>query len=111
MTDHAQREKALQARLGQLQARLGQIDGALSEPRSPDWEEQATEREGDEVLIELGEAGTAEIRQINAALARISAGTYGECSRCGETIAPERLDALPATPLCLACAGQVHPHP
>lgn len=111
MTDHAQRETALQDRLGQLQARLGQIGGALSEPRSPDWEEQATEREGDEVLIELGEAGTAEIRQINAALARIAAGTYGQCSRCGTDIAPERLDALPATPLCLTCAGQVHPHP
>ena len=109
MTDQAHRAQTLQARLGQLQARLGQIGGALSEPRSPDWEEQATEREGDEVLIGMGEAGSAEIRQITAALARIAAGTYGDCSRCGAEIAQQRLNALPETPLCLTCAGQVHP--
>ena len=40
----------------------------------------------------------------DAALARLDDGTYGRCVACGGPISPERLDALPATPLCLACA-------
>ena len=110
MKDQAQRKTELRARLAQLQTRLGQIDTDLSEPHSKDWEDLATEREGDEVLIGMGAAGTAEINQINAALQRLEAGTYGLCSRCGDDIAQERLDALPWTPLCHSCAGQVKSH-
>ena len=44
------------------------------------------------------------IQRIDAALARIETGTYGECARCGEPIDPRRLDADPAVPLCLVCA-------
>lgn len=45
-----------------------------------------------------------EIAQIDAALNRIDAGNYGVCVKCGEEIAEARLDLLPATPLCRACA-------
>jgi RNA polymerase-binding transcription factor len=44
------------------------------------------------------------IKLIDAALARIAAGTFGECSHCGESIDPRRLDADPAVGLCLRCA-------
>jgi DnaK suppressor protein len=40
---------------------------------------------------------------VEAALERIEAGTFGRCVRCGETIAPERLDALPWAPRCIDC--------
>src|SRR2546428_543349 len=33
--------------------------------------------------------------EISAALARIEAGTYGQCENCGLDIAPDRLDAVP----------------
>jgi len=107
MPDLARRKAALTARLALLQARLGRIEGELSEPHSQDWEDLATEREGDEVLIGMGEAGSTEIRQIVSALARVEAGDYGICARCGADIAPERLDALPWAPLCLDCAKGV----
>jgi RNA polymerase-binding transcription factor DksA len=42
--------------------------------------------------------------EIDAALARVDAGTYGRCAECGERISPERLDALPATTVCVRCA-------
>lgn len=43
--------------------------------------------------------------RIRSALARIADDTYGECLRCGDDIAPARLRADPATPVCLVCAG------
>jgi RNA polymerase-binding transcription factor len=46
-----------------------------------------------------------ELRKIDAALARLEADEYGDCVRCGEAIAPARLDKDPATPFCVKCAG------
>ncbi|MCX7523446.1 TraR/DksA C4-type zinc finger protein [Microbacterium sp. STN6] len=46
----------------------------------------------------------AEIPALDAALARIDAGTYGVCARCGGPIAPERLQARPTAELCITCA-------
>lgn len=41
---------------------------------------------------------------IDAALARVAAGTYGRCTSCGSPIASERLEVLPWTPLCIDCS-------
>jgi len=46
-----------------------------------------------------------ELERIDAAIARIDAGTFGECVRCGEEISPARLGLDPTTPLCRDCAG------
>jgi DnaK suppressor protein len=43
------------------------------------------------------------LREVQDALRRMDAGTYGVCQRCGQPIAEERLEALPATRLCIAC--------
>ena len=40
---------------------------------------------------------------IQAALARIDAGTYGSCDTCGETISMARLTAMPMARRCVAC--------
>ena len=45
-----------------------------------------------------------ELRKIDAALARIDAGDYGWCVRCGEEIAAARLRLDPAVPVCIDCA-------
>ncbi len=45
-----------------------------------------------------------ELRKIDAALARIDAGDYGWCVRCGEEIAAKRLRLDPAVPVCIDCA-------
>ena len=37
------------------------------------------------------------------ALEKISAGTYGKCENCGQEIPAERLEAVPAATLCVAC--------
>jgi DnaK suppressor protein len=41
--------------------------------------------------------------QIEAALGRIAAGTFGVCAGCGKPVAPERLEALPWAVDCIDC--------
>jgi DnaK suppressor protein len=50
------------------------------------------------------EAGAREmLATVVAALARIEDGTYGTCVRCGQPVNAERLVAMPAAGLCIAC--------
>lgn len=41
--------------------------------------------------------------EINAALAKIEAGTYGICDSCGKNITKKRLNALPWATMCKKC--------
>lgn len=43
------------------------------------------------------------LREIESALRRLNEGRYGICQRCGELIAPARLDALPWATQCVRC--------
>ena len=43
------------------------------------------------------------LAEIDAALERIDAGTYGTCANCGAEIPTERLEALPHATLCIEC--------
>ena len=105
MTSIEARKVQLEQRLQDLNSRLQRIGDELEQPVSDDFSEQATEREDEEVLEELGTAGEEEIRMIDAALERIEDGTYGVCANCGEPISEARLDILPQTPFCRNCAG------
>jgi RNA polymerase-binding transcription factor len=55
-------------------------------------------------VASLLEHSRAELRALDAAAERLAAGTYGTCVRCGQPIAAERLDALPAATRCIRCA-------
>lgn len=105
MTSQAERRVEMQARLADLTTRLQQIEAELETHSDRDWEEMAAAREADEVLEGMGVSGQQEIRMIQAALARMDAGEYGVCTKCGIEIAPERLDVLPFTPFCSKCAA------
>jgi DnaK suppressor protein len=52
-----------------------------------------------------------ELRRIEAALQRLEDGGYGDCLECGEPIAPQRLEADPAAPLCIDCASKAEQSP
>src|SRR3954451_18785150 len=43
--------------------------------------------------------------RIERALAKLDEGSYGICDRCGEPIAPARMEAAPESVLCVACAS------
>lgn len=44
--------------------------------------------------------------QIDTALARIEAGTYGTCASCGTAIPEERLELRPFSATCVACSSR-----
>lgn len=46
------------------------------------------------------------IEEIDAALARIDAGTYGTCTGCGAAIPEERLELRPFAGTCVACSAR-----
>ena len=46
------------------------------------------------------------LQDIEDALAKFDAGTYGECESCHQRIPEARLEAMPAARLCIACASQ-----
>ena len=54
-------------------------------------------------VLALGRELRANLREVELALKRMDAGTYGRCERCGTPIAPERLEAIPWARLCIAC--------
>lgn len=63
-----------------------------------------------QVTAERGEvdaiAGTLRetLHEIDDALEKFDAGTYGRCEECGAEIADARLEAMPAARHCITCA-------
>ncbi|MFI5842107.1 TraR/DksA family transcriptional regulator [Catenuloplanes sp. NPDC051500] len=55
-------------------------------------------------LTALLAAARERIAEVDDALHRVDAGTYGVCERCGRPIAPDRLAARPFARRCIACA-------
>ena len=53
--------------------------------------------------LALRERNEQHLAQVDAALDRLAAGTYGACTSCGRPIAPERLEAIPWAALCIGC--------
>ena len=46
------------------------------------------------------------LSEVDQAIARLDAGTYGTCQSCGRGISPERLEAMPASRVCITCASR-----
>ena len=46
------------------------------------------------------------VAEVDAAVDRLAAGTYGVCEVCGRDIGPARLEALPAARTCIGCAAR-----
>ena len=106
MPDFAAAKARLEAQLAELEARQERIAGDLAEPLNPDSSEQAVELEDDASLEGQAALIAREISSVKRALARVEAGTYGECVRCGAEIAPARLEVRPEAALCIECARE-----
>ena len=83
---------------------------SLTEDREPgDVQFDEESGEGDTLAVErerdlaLSAQARAAIEQIDLAVEKIHAGTYGQCETCGTTIPKERLKALPYAALCVKC--------
>lgn len=72
--------------------------------RSQDSDAQmATARD---LELALDDHETQELAAIDAALARIAAGTYGQCMDCGADITPQRLQVAPEAARCIDCQAR-----
>jgi DnaK suppressor protein len=58
-----------------------------------------------EFTISLMECDEDTLGMIEAALERISDGSYGRCVQCETSIPKARLNAIPYTPVCIKCAA------
>lgn len=74
---------------------------ATDDEHDPEGHTIAWERQQVAALLD---AARTQRDDLDLALARVEAGTYGTCEACGGTIGTERLAALPATATCVACA-------
>lgn len=102
----AEREATL-ARIASVTADLQGIaastDGSnVDDEHDPEGATIAFEREQ---LASLRDQAHVHLKEIDAALGRLSEHAYGMCERCGKPIAEERLVALPAVRLCVTCAA------
>jgi len=78
-----------------------------------DRKDEATQQQ----LESLGDAQAQrdidELAQVESALQRLDAGTYGDCADCGDPIPLPRLRVQPAAQRCASCqlaAEQAHAH-
>lgn len=60
-----------------------------------------TETQQREIDLSIVESIDSELRDVEHALSKLEAGTYGKCDVCGNDIGKERLSELPATSLCI----------
>lgn len=101
-------EAALRERRNEWMRRLAAIRRDRRRENAPleqDFAEQAVQRENDETLDALDVRGREELQAVEAALARLAAGTYGRCVRCDEPIAEGRIRAEPTATSCTECLG------
>lgn len=102
------REKLVRQRR-EIFYRLQNLDDGWQELSQHDieMEEEAQKAELTEIYNQLDLQEQHEIEEIDLALSRIDAETYGVCEGCRKKIPSERLHALPAARYCVKCsAGQ-----
>jgi DnaK suppressor protein len=68
-----------------------------------DMDDLGGDAHDEETQYKILEIESAELGQIDMALDRIVAGTFGQCEVCEKPISPERLRALPFTNVCINC--------
>jgi RNA polymerase-binding protein DksA len=73
--------------------------------REPDWEDRAAHVTAAQRLQRLGETERLQLTMVQAALARLDAGTWGWCVACGQPIDEARLRAAPEASRCRECTN------
>lgn len=98
----AQRANLLEQLAGLRGGTVGRAEASAEHFGHPE-DSEAQVNSARDLEFALDERETAELRLLDAALDRIKAGTYGQCTDCGVDIPAARLHAAPAASRCLAC--------
>jgi len=99
---------ALDEERAQLRHQLADLgfgdDGGLDYDQNFADSSQVTAERGE--VEALANSLKESLAEVEHALAKFEAGTYGLCESCGGPIAPARLEAKPAARLCINCASR-----
>ncbi len=105
-------EKQLQELKEQLEKEAGELEAQLSSvsknadfgsDSETDFSEEADEAEEFSNNLGMQDALKSRMQDIEAALDKINAGTYGKCENCGKDISLDVLKAVPESRLCKDC--------
>lgn len=96
-------EERLKELRSSLHASIEQsVSAVIDDLRAPEVHESRLAEEAVvETTLERTEANL--LRDVQAALDRLEAGTFGRCLNCGAVIAKERLEAVPYAAYCFEC--------
>ena len=101
-----QEKSRLKTELQQLKAEERSADDQREGSPFGKREEGATEAFELEKRMALEVRLTGALAEVERAMKKYEAGTYGVCDLCGRSIEPGRLEALPQANLCLECKAR-----
>ena len=99
-------KKRLETRQQELRRAVSrtQQDGrSADEDTAQDIADKAASSYNKEFLFHQSNNDRQLLQMVEAALARIREGSFGECISCGKEINPKRLEAVPWTRHCIEC--------
>ena len=111
--DIAKAEKALKKEREQLVHQLDELGAAESGDLRSDIDFGGSFADAASVTAErtevlgLVESLKGQLDEVDTALARVQAGSYGTCDNCGAKISEDRLEFRPASVLCVDCKTKV----
>lgn len=116
VSDIEQERAAARRRIGELERSFADIAASVETANTDDEHdpEGATLAFERAQVVTLLDDARARLATLDAAAARVEAGTYGVCEDCGGAIGLERLAALPDASRCVECAqarGPARPDP
>jgi DnaK suppressor protein len=88
--------------LDNSRSKLGEVE-ELGTDGGGDSADRAAASLDRDIMVDSAARETKQIRDIEAALGKIDAGTYGVCDECGTTIPMARLEYMPNAQYCIAC--------
>jgi len=108
-------ERDLRRMRAELATEVARLSGSLDEVRvaRDGTQDDEHDPEGPTLTMEWSRLSGVQrefaekLARIDRALQRVEEGTYGLCLRRGEPIGRARLDAQPATELCIDCAREL----
>lgn len=106
---HQALRRAREDTVAQIAALDRDLAGVIDASRSSNADDEH-DPEGATIAFEraqvaaLLDAARRRLAELDAALERVGAGTYGRCEVCGRQIPAERLEVRPAARTCVGCA-------
>jgi RNA polymerase-binding protein DksA len=103
-------EAERQQTLRRLSSLTGDFDEVVAASRDTNADDEH-DPEGATIAFERSQVAALvlqvqhQLKEVEAAIDRLAAGTYGFCEQCGRPIADARLEARPTARTCIECAS------